>query len=287
MGDLVQWLQRLGLGQYAHLFAAHEVEIGLLPTLTDRDLKELGLPLGPRRIILRAIEHAARREVPRSRRPAGGTRPAERRQLSVMFCDLANSTALSARLDPEDFREVLSAYQQACSVAVRLYQGYVARCVGDGILAYFGYPIAHEDEADRAVRAGLAVAEAVAGLSSTVGREIGTDLAVRVGIATGSVVVGDIVGEGVLDWDAVVGEVPNLAARLQGTAAPNTVVVSPATKRLAGSFNFVALGEQRFKGIDEPTMVWQVQGERVVSRLEARQVALTAFVNRDNEINLL
>src|SRR5262249_28472438 len=121
----------------------------------------------------------------------------------------------------------------------------------------------------------------------TVGREIGTDLAVRVGIATGSVVVGDIVGEGVLDWDAVVGEVPNLAARLQGTAAPNTVVVSPATKRLAGSFNFVALGEQRFKGIDDPTMVWQVQGERVVSRLEARQVALTAFVNRDNEINLL
>src|SRR5262249_12531819 len=198
----------------------------------------------------------------------------ERRQLTVMFCDLANSTALSSRLDPEDFRELLADYQQACSEAIRLYQGYIARCVGDGILAYFGYPIAHEGEADRAVRAGLAVVEAVAGLGAIAVREKAVDLAVRVGIATGFVVVGDIVGEGVLDRDAVVGNAPNLAARLQSVAAPNTVVVSTVTKRFAGSFNFAALGEKKFKGIDEPTMVWQVQGERVVSRLEARQAAL-------------
>jgi class 3 adenylate cyclase len=288
MSELDQWLQRLGLEQYADLFSAQGVDFRLLPSLTDQDLKELGLPLGPRRIVLRATQQAATDRLdslPQQR--AGGHRPAERRQLTVMFCDLANSTSLSTRLDPEDFRELLAAYQQACSAAIQLYQGYVARCVGDGILAYFGYPVAHEDEADRAVRAGLAVVEALARVGATAAKEAGIDLAVRVGIATGFVVVGDIVGQSVLDRDAVVGKAPNLAARLQGVALPNTVVVSPATKRLAGSFNFVALGEQQFKGIDEPTMVWQVEGERVVSRLEARQAALTAFVNRDDEIGLV
>jgi class 3 adenylate cyclase/tetratricopeptide (TPR) repeat protein len=286
MAELAQWLQRLGLEQYADLFAAQGVDLELLPTLTDQDLKDLGLPLGPRRAVLRALE-ATKRQPEIAARSAGETRPPEWRQLTIMFCDLANSTSLSSSLDPEDYRDLLAAYQQACSVAIRLYQGYIARCVGDGILAYFGYPIAHEGEADRAVRAGLAVVEAVIGLSSTVGKEKGVDLGVRVGIATGFVVVGDIVGEGVLDRDAVVGKTPNLAARLQGIAAPNTVTVSSATKKLAGSFNFVALGEHRFKGIDEPTAVWQVEGERVVSWLEARQAALTDYVNRDQEIDLL
>jgi class 3 adenylate cyclase len=287
MGELDQWLQRLGLEQYADLFAAQGVDFRLLPSLTDQDLKDLGLPLGPRRIVLRATRQAAKDQLDPIPHRAGGHHPAERRQLTVMFCDLANSTALSARLDPEDFRELLAMYQQACSVAIQLYQGYIARCVGDGILAYFGYPVAHEDEADRAVRAGLAVVEAITRLGATAGKDAGVDLAVRVGIATGFVVVGDIVGQGVLDRDAVVGKAPNLAARLQGVALPNTVVVSPATKRLAGSFNFVALGEQKFKGIDDPTMVWQVEGERVVSRLEARQAALTMFVNRDDEVRLM
>jgi class 3 adenylate cyclase/predicted ATPase len=285
MSELARWLQGLGLEQYADLFAAQGVDMDLLPSLTDRDLKELGLPLGPRRIILRTIEKQAARAA--SGGTSGTTRPPEYRQLTLMFCDLVNSTALSARLDPEDFREVIGAYQQACSLPIKLYQGHIARYVGDGILAYFGYPIAHEDEAERAVRAGLGVVEAMARLNASVGRDKNVDLAVRVGIATGFVVVGDIVGEGVLDRDAVVGKAPNLAARLQDVAAPNTVVVSPLTKQLAGGFNYLGLGERKFKGIDEPTMVSQVLGERVISRLEARHAALTVFVNRDEEIELL
>jgi len=287
MSELARWLERLGLQQYAELFAVHGVDMEVLPNLTDRDLRDLGLPLGPRRTILRTIEKRPTIAALNASAPTRTTRPAERRQLTVMFCDLANSTALSGLLDPEDLREVLGAYQEACSVAIRLYQGHIARCIGDGILAYFGYPIAHEDEADRAVRAGLGVVEAMARLKMSIAREKNVELAVRVGIATGFVVVGDIVGEGVLDQDAVVGKAPNLAARLQGVAEPNTVIVSSQTKQLAGSFSYIGLGERTFKGISEPTMVWQVVGERVVSRLEAREAALSAFVNRYEEIDLL
>ena len=284
MSDLGPWLQRLGLEQYADLFAIHGVDMDVLSGLTDRDLKELGLPLGPRRIILRTIAKLTEDSAsPGKSLP----RAPERRQLTLLFCDLVNSTGLSARLDPEDLRDVIGAYQQACSLPIKRFEGHVARYVGDGILVYFGYPVAHEDGAERAVRAGLEIVKAVARLNAGVGREKHIDLSVRVGIATGVVVVGDIVSEGVVERDAVVGKAPNLAARLQSEAAPNTVVVSPLTKQLAGGLNYLSLGERKLKGIDEQTTIWQVVGERVVSRLEARSAALTPFVNRDDEIEIL
>jgi class 3 adenylate cyclase/tetratricopeptide (TPR) repeat protein len=284
MTGLGPWLQQLGLEQYADLFAIHGVDMEVLSGLTDRDLKELGLPLGPRRIILRTIAKSIEGSA------SGETilpRAAEIRQLTLLFCDLIGSTGLSVRLDPEDLRDVIGAYQQACSVPIKRFEGHVARYVGDGILVYFGYPVAHEDGAERAVRAGLEIVEAVAELNASLGREKQIDLSVRVGIATGVVVVGDLVTEGVVERDAVIGKAPNLAARLQSEAAPNTVVVSPLTKQLAGGLNYISLGERKLKGIDEQTTIWQVTGERIVSRLEARSAALTPFVNRDKEIKIL
>jgi class 3 adenylate cyclase/tetratricopeptide (TPR) repeat protein len=211
---------------------------------------------------------------------------AERRQLTLLFCDLVDSVGLSVRLDPEDLRELIVAYQQTCAKAVAPYEGYVARYAGDGVLVYFGYPAAHEDDAERAVRAGLALVGDV----SRLGREQfpDMDLRVRVGIATGLVIVGRVEAQGVLDRDAVVGEAANLAARLQGLAEPNTVVVSEVTRELAGEmFEYHDLGAQPLKGFTAPVTAWQVMGLREVTRLEARGVALTPFVNRQQEIDLL
>src|SRR5262245_5744663 len=223
MDELARWLIGLGLAQYASSFAAHGVGIDLLESLSDGDLKELGLPLGPRRIIMRELtklaETAARGGAPVAQRTI---QTAERRQLTLLFCDLVDSTALSTRLDPEDLRQVIGSYQQVCALAIKFFEGHIARYVGDGILVYFGYPVAHENDAERAVRAALGIVDAVARGNEKFARKKGVDLAVRVGIATGLVVVGDIVGKDALEQDAVVGKAPNLAARLLGLAPPNT-----------------------------------------------------------------
>ena len=210
---------------------------------------------------------------------------AERRQLTVMFCDLAGSTALSSRLDPEDLREVLGSYHAAVAEEVAKFDGYVAKYMGDGVLIYFGYPQAHEDDAERAVRTGLALAERIAKLESGSGV-----LGSRIGIATGLVVVGDLIGTGDAQERGVVGETPNLAARLQAMAPANGVMIAEATRRLLGDlFEYGDLGSTEIKGLDAPVAVWQVLRPRAVAnRFEALRSALpTPLVGRDAEMELL
>ena len=224
-------------------------------------------------------------------KPAELTRTdAERRQLTVMFCDLVGSTALSTRLDPEDLREVITAFQNRCREAIQRYQGFIARYMGDGILVYFGYPQAHEDDAERAVRAGLDIVQSMAALNAEVGNAHGFELAVRVGVTTGTVVVGDIIGEGAAEEAAVVGETPNLAARLQGIAQPNQIVIGPVTRHLVGElFELEDRGTHELKGISEPVSVWRVVSEREVeSRFQARRVGGgLPLVGRQEELGLL
>ena len=221
MQQIADWLQKLGLGQYAQRFAENEIDVSVLPHLTDQDLKDIGVPLGPRRKILAAITGTTNA----TPEPAASIEPkaqdtAERRQVTVMFSDLVGSTALSARMDPEDLREVISAYQNCVAETVGRLGGFIAKFMGDGVLVYFGYPHAHEDDAERAVRAGLQLVTAVGGLKTHAA------LQTRVGIATGLVVVGDLIGSGASQEQAIVGETPNLAARLQGVAEPNGVVIA-------------------------------------------------------------
>ena len=212
---------------------------------------------------------------------------AERRQLTVMFCDLVGSTTLSARLDPEDLREIIGAYQRCCAVLVELNGGFVAKYMGDGVLAYFGYPQAHEDDAERAVRAGLALVEAVPKLTTAAG----SPLQVRVGIATGLVVVGDLIGAGAAQEQAVVGETPNLAARLQAIAEPDTVVIAESTRKLLGNlFELQDLGARDLKGIAGPAArAWAaLRASSVESRFDAlHTTGLTPLVGREEEVELL
>ncbi len=232
-----EWLLQLGLGNYADAFTENDVEFEELSELSDDDLSQLGLSLGHRRKFLKAVAEltagAAQPETPTDiaeASPASTKRAeAERRQLTVMFCDLVGSTELSTRLDPEDLREIMRRYQDAVAGAVTRYGGHVAKYLGDGMLAYFGWPQAHEDQAERAVRAGLDAVEAVSDVQVADKRA----LEARIGIATGQVVVGDLVGESDRDREAVSGETPNLAARLQGVAEPGQVVIGKATHRLA------------------------------------------------------
>ena len=219
-----RWLDDLGLGKYAGAFAASDIDRDVLPKLTDDDLKELGLTLGHRRKLLDAIA-GLKGEAP-ARADTRQIQPdAERRQVTVLFCDRVGSTALSQKLDPEDLRGVMRAYQDACAEAIGRYDGHIAQTLGDGLMVYFGYPKAHEDDAARAVRAGMDIVEAITGLDA--GQAVG--IAVRVGIHTGLVVAGDLGGSDTRAADAIVGETPNVAARLQGMAKPNTVAVSEAT----------------------------------------------------------
>src|SRR4051794_37379301 len=293
--DVGGWLRDLGLGQYEQAFGDNDIDAGLLPTLTADDLREIGVAsLGHRKRLLAAIVALAPPAGPQS--PAAALAPvppptptapqAERRQLTVMFVDLVGSTGLSARLDPEEMREVLRAYQNAVAGEIARVDGHVAKLMGDGVLAYFGFPRAHEDDAERAVRAGLAVAEAVARLATPAGEP----LAARVGIATGLVVVGDLVGEGAAQEQAVVGETPNLAARLQEVAEPGAVVVADGTRRLLGEvFELRELGPTRLKGFVRPVSTHQVLGERPAgSRFEARRPGRPApMVGRDEELALV
>jgi class 3 adenylate cyclase len=225
--DVAAWLQDLGLERYVPVFRENEIDERVLPSLTAEDLRDLGVTLvGHRRRLLDAIA-ALGSATARSPPPAAGE--AERRQLTVMFCDLVGSTALSTRFDPEDLRELIGAYHRCVADTVGRFDGFVAKYMGDGVLIYFGYPRAHEDDAERAIRAGLAVVEAVRKLPA---RE---DLRVRLGIATGLVVVGDLIGEGSAQEQAVVGETPNLASRLQALAPPNCLVIAEGTRRQVGA----------------------------------------------------
>ncbi len=289
--DVSSWLAEQGLGHQAQAFAENGIGGDVLRDLTDADLKELGLNLGDRKRLLKAI---ATLDVGPTQDRAGAAEPsapsvvlreAERRQLTVMFVDLVGSTALSAELDPEDMREVIRRYQNTVAGEITRFEGYVAKYMGDGVLAYFGYPRAHEDEAERAVRAGLALVETVRGLSTPTGEP----LAARVGMATGVVVVGDLVGEGVAQEEAVVGDTPNLAARLQGVAQPGQVVIAERTRRLVGArFELVDLGLQTLKGLAAPVEAFAVLGERAAqSRFEAHSGQVLPMVGRDQELALL
>jgi class 3 adenylate cyclase/predicted ATPase/ABC-type transport system involved in cytochrome c biogenesis ATPase subunit len=288
--DVGGWLRSLGLGQYEALFRASEIDADILPELTEVDLEKLGVPLGHRKRLLRAISGLTAGGSPLPHPPPrageGGVGvEAERRQLTVMFCDLVGSTALSVRFDPEELREELRAYQNAVSAVVARYDGFVAKYMGDGVLAYFGYPRAHEDDAERAVRAGLEIAAAVARLATR-----GTErLAVRIGIATGLVVVGDLVGEGSAQEQAVVGETPNLAARLQALAQPGQIVLAGATRRLIGDlFRLTDLGPQIAKGFAAPVEAFVVEGVTVAeSRFEAVRRGITDLVGRAAESAIL
>ncbi len=290
MQQIGDWLKKLGLSEYAERFAENRIDLSVLPDLTDQDLEKLGVLLGDRRKMLRAIRELAG-DTPVTPPAATVTeaRPqdaAERRQLTVMFCDLVGSTALSARLDPEDLRGIIGAYQRCCTVLVERNGGFVAKYMGDGVLAYFGYPQAHEDDAERAVRAGLALVEAVPKLATAAG----SPLQVRVGIATGLVVVGDLIGAGAAQEQAVVGETPNLAARLQAIAEPDTVVIAESTRKLLGNlFELRDLGARDLKGIAGPARAWAaLRASSVESRFEAlHATGLTALVGREEESELL
>src|SRR6516225_1077267 len=294
--DVGGWLRNLGLGQYEALFRENEIDADILPELTEVDFEKLGVPLGHRKRLLRAISGLgapgtlARALAETSAAPSAstGAKPqdaAERRQLTVMFCDLVGSTALSVRFDPEELREELRAYQNAVSGVVARYDGFVAQFQGDGVLAYFGFPRAHEDDAERAVRAGLEIEAAVTSLE-TRRRE---PLAVRIGVATGLVVVGDLVGEASAQEQSVVGETPNLAARLQALAEPGQIVLAGVTRRLIGDlFRLTDLGRQTAKGFTEPVEAFAVEGVVVTeSRFEAARRGLTDLVGRAPESALL
>jgi class 3 adenylate cyclase len=292
MQQIADWLGKLGLGQYAQGFAENDINFTILSDLSDQDLKELGVSsLGHRRQLLRAI---AELNIQTSPPKLGTAAPAsvapephdtaERRQVTVMFSDLVGSTALSARMDPEDLREVISAYQKCVAETVRRFGGFVAKYMGDGVLIYFGYPQAHEDDAERAVRAGLELIGAVAALKSN------DPLQTRVGIATGLVVVGDLIGAGASQEQAIVGETPNLAARLQSIAEPNSVVIAESTRKLVGGlFELEDLGTQDLKGVAESVHTWAaLRPASVESRFEALHASgVTELVGREEELEIL
>jgi class 3 adenylate cyclase/predicted ATPase len=288
MQQIAEWLEKVGLAEYAERFADNKIDVSVLQHLTDQDLKDIGIPLGHRRKMLAAITelHGVSPSKPE---PVGVVEPkshetAERRQVTVMFSDLVGSTALSVRMDPEDLREVISAYQKCVAETVQRLGGFVAKYMGDGVLVYFGYPQAHEDDAERAVRAGLELVAAAGALKTH------ASLQTRVGIATGLVVVGDLIGSGASQEQAIVGETPNLAARLQGIAEPNSVVIAEDTRRLVGNlFELEDLGAREFKGIAGSVRAWiALRASSVESRFEAQhETKLTPLVGRDEELELL
>src|SRR6266516_2915616 len=292
--DLAEWLGRHGLDQYAQSFAENNIEFSVLPDLTENDLKKLGVSLGHRKKLLRAIE-----ALTAARQPTGTTsavsnvtiaspplvqpHEAEFRQITVMFCDLVGSTQLSEKLDPEDLQKLLDVYRGECSTAIRRYEGEVARYFGDGVMAFFGWPRAHEDDAVRAIHAALEIASGVTKIPGPV------TLTCRVGVCSGSVVVGEIGDSGTWSMDAV-GETPNIAARLQTLAAANTVLISESTRRLvSAAFDFQDLGLQELKGVTEPLHVYRVlSAKNIASRFEAAHAgSLTPLIGRSTELSLL
>ncbi|MGC1980025.1 MAG: adenylate/guanylate cyclase domain-containing protein [Pseudolabrys sp.] len=292
--DIAEWLGRQGLGQYAQTFAENHIDYSVLPDLTEDDLEKLGISLGHRKKLLRAIDavwgtRQARDTTKVARIAAEATSPvqhreAEFRQITVMFCDLVGSTQLSEKLDPEDLQKIIDSYRRECSTAIRRYGGEVARYLGDGVLAFFGWPYAHEDDAPRAVHAALEIVSVVTKISESV------TLACRVGVCSGPVVVGEI-RNSTASWSMdAVGETPNIAARLQTLAEPNTVLISESTRRLvSATFDLQGLGPQELKGITEPVRAYRVLAAKSAgSRFEAAHAGtLTPLVGRSSELRLL
>jgi class 3 adenylate cyclase/predicted ATPase len=318
LNDIASWLERLGLDEYAELFAENDIDFEVLPHLQEPHLESLPISLGHRIKLLQAIKALSNTETdavvqapahrPPDKVPAEIIRPptaepdtpvipasdAERRPLTVMFCDLADSTALSTMLDPEDLQEVIRAYQEACTRIILEYEGFVAKYMGDGILVYFGYPKSLERNAERAVRTGLDIVEAMAELNYTLGHEKDIEIAVRIGISTGIVMVGEVVGEGMARERTVIGEAPNIAARLQNLAGRDGIVISSLTKELTGDdFHYDDLGTHALKGISGLVPTWGVVGLRRESTYEAGQddtdsaTAALQLIGRDEEIGLL
>ena len=291
MNSIRVWLRALGLEEYVELFERERIDLATVRHLSDADLRELGLPLGPRVKLRMAVETldppaGAERAEPATvvEPPSPGPR-AERRRLTVMFCDLVGSTALAERLDPEELRELMRAYQGACREAVARFAGHVAQYLGDGLMVYFGWPTAHEDDVERAVRAGLAIVLAVKAVAAP------APLRVRIGIATGPVVVGETGAGDASVPKMAVGETPNLASRVQGLAGPDELVIAAATRRLLGTgFDLEDLGEHALKGIVEPVRAFRVLAARpVADRFEAAThgTRLTPLVGRESELALL
>ena len=289
MQEIADWLERLGLRQYAQRFAENEIDVSVLPHLTDQDLKDIGIPLGHRRKILAVIREPAPPVQPAIEPSVASiaqwpSDAAERRQVTVMFVDLVGSTELSTRMDPEDLRDIISSYQACVADTVRRFDGFVAKYMGDGALIYFGYPEAHEDDPERAVRAGLELIAAVSALKTPV------LLQIRVGIATGVVIVGDLIGSGGAQERGIVGETPNLAARLQAIAPPSMVVIAEGTRKLLGNlFELEDLGTKDLKGIQGGVRAWAaLRPSSVASRFEALHAGdLTPLVGREEEVELL
>ncbi len=282
------WLAQLGLGQYVDVFKANDITLRALPYLDENDLQELGISLGHRRILIAEIKKLplSDNKAHTTLNPESIEEEAERRQLTVVFCDLVGSTVLSQRLDPEEMREILRQYQNLVSAAVRHYQGYVARFVGDGILSYFGWPRAYEDQAERAIRASIDIVNKIKQLTAA---DFGT-LQVRIGVDTGLVVVGDLIGDATSDLNTVVGDTPNLAARLQNLAAPDDIIIGANTRGLLGAtFKLKSLGPQELKGFNQDILAWKVLSERETeSRFDAvRGKTLTSLVGREHELGLL
>ena len=261
--DVGGWLRDLGLERYEATFRENEVDAGVLCELTEADLEKLGIPLGHRKRLLKAIASLGPAGSPTTATPAPGppADAAERRQVTVLFCDLVGSTALSGALDPEVLSGLIRRYQDAAAGAIGRFGGFVAKFMGDGVLAYFGFPHAYEDAAARAVHAALAIVTEVASIT----RPDGVPLQTRIGIATGLVVVGEIVGVGAAQERTIVGETPNLAARLQALAAPDAILISEATRHLLGAlFELNSLGAHDLKGFAQPMPVWRVRAEASV-----------------------
>jgi class 3 adenylate cyclase/predicted ATPase len=289
MATVREWLEGLGLGKFADAFESEDVSMRHVPELSEADLRDLGLPMGPRKEVLRAAKSLDPSVLDAAPEPA--RRDAERRQITVMFCDLVGSTSLSEMLDPEDLRAIMHGYQAAAGAVIERYDGHVAQYLGDGLMTYFGWPTAHEDDAARAVRAGLDIVAAVkdVALPASVGDVLDT-LHVRIGIATGPVVVGETGGGDASLPKHAIGETPNLAARMQGVASADEIVVAPSTRRLlGGEFEVEDLGDHALKGVAEPLRLWRVNGlGKIQDRFEAASAGhLTPFVGREEEIELL
>ena len=296
------WLESLGLDRYREVFQQNAITWDVLPELNDGDLASLGVVLGHRKRFLRAIAHLSQKGDSDDLQPVSlatgpeatpfpsGRDQAERRQLTVMFCDLVGSTALARRLDPEDLQASIRRFLDTCGEAISRFNGYIAKYMGDGLLVYFGYPRAHEHDAERAVHAGLAVIELVRALPREYRPEQECEIATRIGIATGPVIVGELIGQDIAKERSVFGETPNLAARLQGLAAPNQVIVDSVTKRLVGGeFEFADQGTVSLKGFETPVRVWQVLSAKPsASRFESyRSGRLGDFIGREHETALL
>jgi class 3 adenylate cyclase/tetratricopeptide (TPR) repeat protein len=293
MSEIAQWLDAMGLRDLEPIFEQNDIDVDVLPHLTEQDLKDLGLSIGHRRRIQAAI---AKLDLngPLQPQPTVGAvaeiRAAERRLITVLLCDLVGSTALSSQMDPEDLNSLMTSYRDACVRPIEQYGGFISRFVGDGILACFGYPHAHEDDAERAVRAGLGIVDAMKKLNTDVVRfPGGSNLAVRIGIGTGLVVVGDVIGQAQFERDAIVGEAPNMASRLQALAEPNSVTIAAETKRLTGdNFLYRNRGFSTLKGVAAPVEVWEILSARDErSRYAAKATRAGVVCGRNNEMEAL